>query len=384
MLPLRNLKRFLNKAVQQPGYAFAVGYKRMLAYFAYFLGRGKSPAPEAITFFLTRLCNLSCKMCGQWGDYGITKQKDIREVKENFPLDVMKKALDEVSIFKPNITLFGGEPFMHPQIMEIIKAIKQKGLHCLVITNGTMLRSCAQEVVELGLDELNVSLDGDRSLHDEIRGLPGVFDRIMSGLTEVNRFKKALKKSKPLINIQCTITKYNYDRLEVLLGVAKDIKAHSLTFHHLIFLSNDLIERQKKYDGLLGCSSKEWEGFVFEPGIEPVKLFNKMKEIFRHKRDFNIDFYPNFSRRGIDDYYRAADYLPSEYAPRCLSPWVCAYIFPEGEVRPCLNCSYSLGNIIKTDFLKIWNSPQAILYRQTLKKEGIFPVCRRCTELYRY
>ncbi len=28
-----------------------------------------------------------------------------------------------------------------------------------------------------------------------------------------------------------------------------------------------------------------------------------------------------------------------------ISPWLVAYVFPDGEVRPCLNCNYSYGNI---------------------------------------
>ena len=69
---------------------------------------------------------------------------------------------------------------------------------------------------------------------------------------------------------------------------------------------------------------------------------------------------------------------------RCLSPWIVAYVFPDGEVRPCLNFSYSFGNIRRERFSRIWNNAQAKLFRDTLKKNRIFPVCARCTELYRY
>jgi radical SAM protein with 4Fe4S-binding SPASM domain len=384
MLPIRNLKRFVGKALKQPIYAIRVFEKRMAATFSYYFSAGRSSAPEAITFFLTRLCNLRCRMCGQWGDAGVARTEDIDKIKHWLSLDEIRTVLNEVRVFKPNITLFGGEPLMHPEAMEIIRSVKSSGLHCLIITNGTMLGSFAEGVVEAGLDELNISIDGGQALHDEIRGVPGVFDRIMAGIAEVNIFKRKLSKNKPLINIQCTISKYNYDRLEQLLEVARQANASSLTFHNLIFLGQDLIEKQKPVDALLGCSSKDWQGFVFEPGIDSKVLYQKIDALLSRKYEFDVDFYPNFSLEAMKEYYGNPDYLPSEYAARCISPWVCTYIFPDGEVRPCLNCTFSYGNIKTGNFAKAWNSERAVFYRRTLKKQGLFPACRRCTELYRY
>lgn len=384
MLPMRNLKRFAAKTMKQPFYAMSVGCKRLAAYWAYGLGRGKSAPPEAITFFLTRLCNLRCKMCGQWGDVGVTKSEDVEKLKNWLTFDEVRAVLDDVKGFRPHITLFGGEPLMHPDIGDIMRAVKKLKFHGLIITNGTLLKKVAQDLVEIGWDELNISIDGLGPLHDEIRGVSGLFDRIMAGIDEVNKLKKSFKRAKPFINIQCTISAYNYEKLDALLYVAKRARANSLTFHNLIFLKSGLIEEQKKFDQLLGCSSRDWEGFVFEPGIDPKKLFEKIRPILAKKHDFSVDFYPNFSEKSLKEYYANPDYLPEDAAPKCVSPWICAYVFPEGEVRPCLNCSYSYGNVKRQTFAGIWNSEKAILYRQALKKEGIFPVCRRCTELYRY
>jgi len=384
MIPLRNLRRFVDKAVKQPGYAVRVAVKRLKAYAAYKRAKGTSPAPEAITFFLTRLCNLRCKMCGQWGDAGVTKKEGGEALKDVLPEDTVRRVLDEVEGFKPNITLFGGEPLLHPQIVDIMKAVKDKGLHGLCITNGTLLDRFAREIVEMGWDEVNISLDGDRALHDEIRGLPGTFDRIMGGIGAVNAAKKELGLKKPLINLQCTITQYNYECLEVLLDVAEKAQANSLTFHNLIFLGKKVMEEHKRVDEMLSCSSRDWEGFIFDPAIDPKKLFAKTREILSRPASFSVDFYPNFTEKGMAEYYLRPDYLPSEYAPRCVSPWICGYVFPDGGVRPCLNCSFAFGNVKEANFLKIWNSADAVRYRQALQKEGVFPACRRCTELYRY
>ena len=94
MIPLRNLRRFVGKAVRQPGYALRVAVQRLRAHAAYKAAKGTSPAPEAITFFLTRLCNLRCKMCGQWGDLGVTKKEGGEALNDVLPEDDVRRVLD--------------------------------------------------------------------------------------------------------------------------------------------------------------------------------------------------------------------------------------------------------------------------------------------------
>lgn len=384
MFPLRNIKRFFQKATQQPGYAFSVALKRFRAYRAYNRGNGRSSYPEAVTFFLTHRCNLHCAMCGQWGEGGVTKKQSAEFLSRELSREDLFSIIDDISEFRPNITLFGGEPLIYPHTLELILHIKQKGMHCLMITNGSLLERNANNIVNCGLDELNVSLDGNGLLHDRIRGMPGLFEKIIRGLEEVNRYKGISRKHKPLINLQCTINKENYQYLEQMVDVAKRVKANSLTFHNLIFLNRQIIEKQKPFDALLGCSSANWEGFVFGPEIDPKTLYEKIKEIRSVKYDFKVDFYPNFSAEGLSDYYNNPEYKPLEYPGRCVSPWIAAYVFPDGEVRPCLNSSFSFGNIKENKFSVLWNSEKALRYRKLLKENKMFPACVRCTELYRY
>lgn len=384
MIPLRNLSRLAGKALKQPGYAFSVAAKRARARYFYHFGKGRSLSPESITFFLTHRCNLRCKMCGQWGEGGITGKQSQQYIQQQLSLEQLKVIVDDIARFKPSITLFGGEPLMFSGAGELISHIKLKGLHCLVITNGFLLEEMAEKIVKSGLDELNVSLDGAGALHDEIRGMPGLFSKIVKGIKKVQALKAAGHKHRPLINLQCTITKYNYQRLEEMLGVAADVRADSLTFHNLIFLEQAVLEKQKELDRALDCSSDDWQGFVFEPGIDPQVLNELRRQLLGARHSFPVYFYPDFTCAELKEYYRGRCYPPLAGRARCLSPWLVAYVFPDGEVRPCLNCSYSFGNALRGKFMKLWNGEQAVRYRLLLKEKGAFPVCSRCTELYRY
>jgi radical SAM protein with 4Fe4S-binding SPASM domain len=385
MLPLRNFKRFFFKALRQPFYASSVFLRRSLAVFSYWFSEGYSTPPESLTLFLTHRCNLRCKMCGQWGEGGVTKNEGAEALKDELAIELYRKFLDDLSkVYRPSITLFGGEPLLYPGCLELIRYIKSKNMHCLMITNGSLLNKFAEGLVEAGLDELNISLDGGEKLHDEIRGLPGLFQKIVDGIDLVNAHKARLKLAKPLINLQCTITKYNYQHLEQMLPVAEKLKAETLTFHNLIFLDQKSLDKQKEFDAALGLSSRDWQGFVAAPGIDPEILRKKITLIFSSPRSFKIDFYPNFTCRELKEYYSDPCYQPPQQNSRCLSPWLVAYLFPDGAIRPCLNFGYAFGNLKKDNFFAVWNNAQARKFRIALKNNKIFPACIRCTELYRY
>ena len=190
MIPIRNFRRFSRKVLKQPGYAVRVAIKRLLAYFSYTFIKGISSSPEAVTLFLTHRCNLRCKMCGQWGESGVTKTMRDSQVKEELSLNQLKKIVDDIYSFHPSITLFGGEPLFHPHCLELIKHIKQHKMHCLMITNGSLIKQYAEQIIDSGLDELNVSLDGGQELHNEIRGMDGLFEGIIEGLKLINQYKQ--------------------------------------------------------------------------------------------------------------------------------------------------------------------------------------------------
>ena len=113
MIAQKNLIRNVKKALTQPGYAWHTALKRMRSYATYTFCDGYSAPPETISLFLTYKCNLTCYMCGQWGDNGAFKEFNNNTLREQLSFDEIKKLIDHLSPYKPNITLFGGEPMMY-------------------------------------------------------------------------------------------------------------------------------------------------------------------------------------------------------------------------------------------------------------------------------
>jgi len=387
MIPLRNIKRAINKAFSQPGYAWQAFKRRFLSYLSYRLFNGYSSYPETISLFLTYRCNLRCKMCGQWGMVGSSKELPPEMLKAQLSLNEIEGVLNEVVSFKPNITLFGGEPLIYREWPEIVRMVKERGMRCNIITNGVLLRDNAEKMVELGVDEIIFSLDGPREIHDDMRDSPGTFDRAYEGFNLLKEIKSERHKRIPLVNISSTVFEINYRRLDEIVRIADDMGASSITFHHLIFIGRDTYtEHNKIFSECFSCISPDWAGFMRDalPRIDPEILLRKIKEIRTMRSKASISFYPNYTDEEIRNYYSSFDFTPTSYRKRCISPWMVAYIFPDGSVRPCQSLNFSAGNIRDSSFRNLWNSERYRNFRREVKKRKFFPVCVRCTEFYRF
>src|SRR4030042_4536711 len=115
MLPIKNIKRIIAKASQQPTYALHAARMRILSALSYRFRDGKSALPETISLLLTYRCNLHCRMCGQWGERGSLKSLLSVITRRYLELPLIERLIKEVKTFHPTITLFGGEPLLPPQ-----------------------------------------------------------------------------------------------------------------------------------------------------------------------------------------------------------------------------------------------------------------------------
>lgn len=325
-------------------------------------------------------------MCGQWGIMGSSWNLSKDELNESLSIEDYKNLIDELSGFAPTLTLFGGEPLLYRDWWKIVSYAKERGLRCNIITNCTLLdkKDNAERMVGLGVDEIILSLDGPREIHDEIRSAPGTFDKVYKGLMRINSLKGS---DGPVLNINCALFEMNYMYLDEMIDVAEELQAGTITFHHLIFISKDVFDEHSRLFGeLFKTSSPDWRGFVRDslPKIDTEILLKKINTIKKNRHRTGVFFYPNYTEEEIREYYSSFYFQPKSYHNRCLSPWMVAYIFPDGSVRPCLSLNLSAGNIKVSSFSEIWNCDEYKSFRLDVKKRGGYPVCTRCTEYYRF
>jgi len=87
------------------------------------------------------------------------------------------------------MTFQGGEPLVHPDIVELVRVAVQAGVECGLITNGWFLPEHIEALAAAGLRRLLVSIDSDSmAKHDLNRGLGGLHRRIADGIARARTF----------------------------------------------------------------------------------------------------------------------------------------------------------------------------------------------------
>ncbi len=388
MIARKNLLRNVRKAITQPGYAYRTAFKRLRSYATYQFSNGYSAPPETVSLFLTLKCNLTCHMCGQWGDNGAFKEFSNETLREQLSFDEIKKLIDNIAPHKPNITLFGGEPMMYKDWTNVVKYIKSKGMRCNMVTNGTLMSVYAERIIDSGIDEIILSLDGTESVHDDTRNKEGTFKALTQGVRDVAKLRKERGLKLPHLNINTTVYETNYRNLNELVDIAEDIGADNINFHHLLFINQNMYDQHNAiFQENFNQITPDWAGFVWKemPQMDPEILLQSLKVVENRKSRVNVSVYPNYTPDEVRRYYTGFEFESDSYKNRCVSLWMTAYVMPDGAVRPYHTMNFSPGNVRKDDFMSIWNNKIYRSYRRLIKKRKNFPVCSKgCTELYRY
>src|SRR5271157_4975041 len=134
--------------------------------------------PYKLNYAITYRCNSRCRTCSIW------KQKPENELTLNEIGEFARKNRS----FKW-IELTGGEPFLRGDIVEIVRTFKENspGLYLLTMPTNSLCNPDKEvaeitEMIKLGIPKIaiTVSLDGNKEMHDSIRGIPGNYDRALA------------------------------------------------------------------------------------------------------------------------------------------------------------------------------------------------------------
>ena len=124
-----------------------------------------APAADAPMVALIELCSLSTGI-----NSVSTNPFAAKEAKSIVPVETYKKMIDELAEKKPVYSLWGGEPFLYPDLFELVRYIQSKGSFCSINTNGTLLEKYAEQIVKDKWNVIFVSLDAFNDVNDEMRG----------------------------------------------------------------------------------------------------------------------------------------------------------------------------------------------------------------------
>jgi len=113
-------------------------------------GLAHTAHPLLVQIIPIRRCNIDCGYCNEYD-----------KVSPPVPTDVVRGRIDKLADLGTSVVAFsGGEPMLHPDLDELIRHIRRRGMMAGLITNGYFLvPKRIHELNESGLDFLQISID---------------------------------------------------------------------------------------------------------------------------------------------------------------------------------------------------------------------------------
>ncbi|MBU0634757.1 MAG: radical SAM protein [Candidatus Omnitrophica bacterium] len=312
----------------------------------------KGPAFAQID--LTNNCNNNCIAC--WCNSLLLGDKRIKDNVKNqtLPFEVVKQTVDQLAQIGTQEIYFsgGGEPFMHPKILEVLEYVKRKGLRCYVNTNFTLvLEDAVKKLSEIKVDNFVVSVwagTAQTYAATHPNKSEGMFYQIKGMLTLLN----ALKQENTKVNIYNVISNKNYHELEEMIKFAIDTNSDSLEFTVIDTIPDGtdslLLNKKQQAEVLESCKKiKERLAGDLKGRIEILQL----EQFIRRVGNLGAE------NANYDD--GILDEMP------CYVGWLFTRILADGNVNFCLKAHrIPVGNIYAQDFSSIWNGKKEQEFRR--------------------
>lgn len=302
-------------------------------------------------------CNARCVMCDIW------KSNDNRR---DLTVDDVRGILDALDRWGTRrVVLSGGEALLSKNLWLFAAMLKRRDRELTLLTTGLTLAQNATEVARW-CDEVVVSLDGSRAIHDEIRRVPRAFDRLAEGVAAVRREQRGVR-----ITARCVVQRKNYFDLPNVVAAAKAIGLDGISFLP-VDVSSEAFDRLPVW----GADRIDETA----PSLDEVDEFESIVErtILRFGDEIDDGFVieDRTKLRRLPLYFRAVLGHGPFPPVRCNAPWVSAVIEADGAVRPCF-FHPKLGNIRDRSLKDILEGTEAVDFRRRLDVAEN-PTCRRC------
>lgn len=179
--------------------------------------------PDAV-FYRQNKCNLRCKHCGV-GDDLLRKRSSLSLEETQSVLNNLKKNGTDV------VTILGGEPFLDPQLRQILDYAESIGLGIALNTNLTQDADFELICKYRSLRSIIVSIDGHNAkTHDSIRGR-GSFERAVDNLGSYNKFRRKIDWDYQKLEVSFVLNGMNADGAEEIFSFCIEKEVDVLHFN---------------------------------------------------------------------------------------------------------------------------------------------------------
>jgi MoaA/NifB/PqqE/SkfB family radical SAM enzyme len=269
--------------------------------------------PNMMSFAVNDVCDAHCPHCSFFA--GVAQPG--RPVLTTAQAEGLIRDAQALGVSVLNVV--GGEPLLRDDLPAIVRSVEKSLTTTILYTNGSRLAERIGELRRAGLDSVYASLDfADARRHDRFRGVPGLFDRVVTGLDRARSLGLST-------GISCTITPESFAAGELtrLIELGRRLGVHEL----LVFDAMPTGRYSGRADLI---DNPAW----VEAMIEAVKPFNQDPR------------YPGILVWAYTAGYRAVG---------CACGTNYFYVSPYGDVMPCDFNHAVFGNVLERPLYEIWD-----------------------------
>ena len=305
----------------------------------------------------TTACNLRCRTC-------------IRNVWEDaesaLSMDVFRRILHSMdSLPQMDRVIFAGfgEPLLHPHLLDMVSAVRERDVAVTVGSNGLLLdRATAAELIRLGVDRLVISVDGVRpETYAGVRG--AMLAQVLENIRTLNELKQASGSLAPALGIEFVALRSNVNELAELTGLASRLNAARVLVSNVLCYTSDMSkEMLYGYEPRPPLDAGSWpvrvDAFVTWGTLDLPRMHWGAERRCRFVQDRAVVV-------GWDGGVSPCYALSHSYR----------YYAVDGKEKQVSR--YTLGNVGDQPLSEIWMSEDYVRFRSEVR-EFRFPSCPDC------
>ncbi len=307
---------------------------RIPLYWSFYLLGFPKLLPFSLVVSVSYRCNSKCRTCDVW-----------RKPNDDLTLDEWKRVFQKLGRGVVYLTFTGGEPFLRKDLPEMVTTAYEscRPEYITIPTNGILTERICAAVDQICASApkstigINLSLDGIGTEHDNIRLVPGNWDRAMATWGALKELQN--KHRNLVLSIHTVISKFNISRLKEIYVGLKTLSPDSYITEvaeervELDTVGFDITPTAESYAPIADFLSQQAHA-------APARGFARVTQSFRAG-------YYQLAKRTL---HERRQVIP------CFAGWASGHIAPNGDVWTCCIRAEPVGSLRETgyDLAPIW------------------------------
>ncbi|HBP21922.1 MAG TPA: radical SAM protein [Planctomycetes bacterium] len=307
-----------------------------------------SPLPVLSEVAVTYRCNAACVFCYAGcnctaNPVGNADEMSLAEVKQ-----VLDRLVDEAKV--PSVSFTGGEATLRPDLPDMIRHARARGMRVNLISNGITSASpaYARKLAEAGLHSAQISIEGTTAeVHEAVTAIPGSFAKALAGL-------RNLREAGVRVHTNTTILRTNVHDVAAFPRFVKEVLGNAAFSMNLV----------------IPTGSAPVNGGLEVPYTEIGPI---LVEIAERSAALGVEFMW-YSPTPMCIFNPIVHGLGNKGCSACDG---LISVGADGQVLPCASYDEPVGDFLREGFAAVWQSARA---KELRNKGEAHPACRACEQ----